>query len=239
MAAVQHANLALIYGAETWRATPLLVVEFLEGGTLADRLRAEPLEADAAVELGLVLCDVLDRIHSAGILHRDVKPSNIGYTREGVAKLLDFGLAQMVQDSLYGSERALERGRAFGTRDVIGQNSTLVTEGIVGTPLYMSPEALWGESPSASFDLWSTAIVLYEAIARRSPVQRATWAETLDCITNARVPDVREFEPTCPAALATLLSSSLARERSRRPDSARALAQRLREVRVRESSAAA
>ena len=159
-----------------------------------------------------------------------MKPSNIGYTTDGVAKLLDFGLAQMVQDSLYGSERALELGRGLGAREVTGPSSTLVSEGIVGTPLYMSPEALWGETPDASFDLWSAAIVLYEAIAGRYPFQRATWAETLDAITSARAPDVREHARECPTALAELLASCLSRDRRLRPADARELAQRLRGV---------
>jgi hypothetical protein len=97
MAAVSHPNLAMIYGIEFYRGIPMLVVEYLAGGTLADRLRRGPLPWHDAVALGATLADVVDRIHGAGILHRDIKPSNVGFTAEGVPKLLDFGLARAVE----------------------------------------------------------------------------------------------------------------------------------------------
>ncbi len=99
MVAVSHPNLALIFGAETWHGTPALVFEYLEGGTLGDRLQHGPLPASQVVQLGLAMSDVLDRIHAAGILHRDIKPSNIGYAGDGTPKLLDFGLARIMEDT--------------------------------------------------------------------------------------------------------------------------------------------
>ena len=93
MASITHPNLATIHDATSWRGTPLLVLELLEGGTLTDRLGSGPLPVGDAVELGITLAGVLQRTHSTGVLHRDVKPSNIGYTGDGIPKLLDFGLA--------------------------------------------------------------------------------------------------------------------------------------------------
>src|SRR5207253_8576282 len=101
MAAVQHRHLALIYGVETWRGTPLLVVEYLDGGTLADRLKAGPLAIDGVRELGISLCGALHSMHRSGVLHRDIKPSNIGFTREGVPKQLDFGLAMLANQTAW------------------------------------------------------------------------------------------------------------------------------------------
>jgi hypothetical protein len=97
MAAVVHPHLALIYGVETWRATPLLIVEYFEGGTLAARLAHGPLEPYDMVELGVALSDALDLMHRSAILHRDIKPTNIGFAREGVPKLLDLGLASVLE----------------------------------------------------------------------------------------------------------------------------------------------
>jgi tRNA A-37 threonylcarbamoyl transferase component Bud32 len=93
MAALNHAALATIYGLEVWRRTPVLVVEFFPHGTLADRLAFGALSAAAIVALGSRLADALSYMHQRGMLHRDVKPSNIGVTNDGEAKLLDFGLS--------------------------------------------------------------------------------------------------------------------------------------------------
>ena len=93
MARVLHPNLALIYGTEQWRGTPMLIVEYLEGGTLRDWIRRGPVPYAEVVDLGIVLADALDSVHASGVLHRDVKPSNIGYTSDRRPKLLDFGLA--------------------------------------------------------------------------------------------------------------------------------------------------
>ena len=95
MAAVHHPNLAVIHGVETWQGTPFLIQEFLPGGTLSDRLRGGPLAIDAALRLCGTIAEALDQLHSAGIIHRDVKPSNIGFTDRDVPKLFDFGLAKL------------------------------------------------------------------------------------------------------------------------------------------------
>jgi hypothetical protein len=94
MAALNHAALATIYGLEFWRDTPVLVVEYLAGGTLADRLARRTLTRDETIDLGLRLSDALAYMHERGLLHRDVKPSNIGFTADGAVKLLDFGLSE-------------------------------------------------------------------------------------------------------------------------------------------------
>src|SRR5262245_32111244 len=99
MAAVAHPNLALIFGAETWRGTPMLIFEYLSGGTLAHRLRYTRISLEQTFNLGIILADVLERTHGEGILHRDIKPSNIGYTKANTPKLLDFGLAHILTDS--------------------------------------------------------------------------------------------------------------------------------------------
>ena len=93
MARVVHPNLALIYGTEQWRGTPMLIVEYLDGGTLRDWIRRGPVPCAEAIDLGIVLADVLDSVHASGVLHRDVKPSNIGYTSDRRPKLLDFGVS--------------------------------------------------------------------------------------------------------------------------------------------------
>lgn len=227
MASVTHPHLALIFGAEAWRGTPLLVLEYLAGGTLVDRLGGGPLALEESLDLGLALAHVLDRVHAAGILHRDIKPSNVGYTETGIPKLLDFGLARLLATA----------APAAGTwRDGIDSASTprrqtSASSGLVGTPLYLSPEAIWGGEPDPSFDLWSTCVLLYEALAGRHPFERSGEADTLYAITRGRPADLREHVPRAPEAVARFFSDALAPERSRRPATARELAARLEALR--------
>ena len=233
MARVLHPNLALVYGTEQWRDTPMLIVEYLDGGTLRDGLRRGPVKFVEAIELGIVLADVLDRVHAAGVLHRDVKPSNIGYTVEGRPKLLDFGLALLEGTAEQGSSAdsllASARRALLGSSD---PDSTVSVAGrLVGTPLYLAPEALAGVSPQSSFDLWALALVIYEAVAGRHPFAAADVKGVLAAAARGCVPDVREYRSTCPTGLADFLGDALSPTRSRRPESAAAMREALRRVR--------
>ncbi len=233
MALVTHPNLAAIHGLESWKGTPILVVEYLSGGTLADRIAKGPLSLEGTIELGLVLLTVVDRIHRAGILHRDIKPSNIGFTGDGVPKLLDFGLARMMETAWGEAPHA-----ATGTPTVVAGATVTeaewatVTGLVLGTPEYMSPEAAAGEPPDPSFDLWSVAVVLYELLAGRPPFRGFTTRQTLDLARAGRATDLRELVPGCPTALAEFFDEALASERSRRPATAREMRERLLELRV-------
>ena len=202
MASVVHPHLAVLYSAESWKGTPLLVTEFLSAGTLADE--KESLDASAARELGVSIASALGTLHRSGVLHRDVKPSNIAFNEEGVAKLLDFGLASVVGESAGG--------------------------GLVGTPLYLSPEALAGGRLDPDFDLWALAVVLYEALAGAHPFERRTWAETRGVIDGE---DPLAAAPPLPERAAPLLpffTEALSSERGRRPRSARELSARWSEA---------
>lgn len=233
IANVLHPNLALIYGAEQWKSTPLLIFEYLEGGTLVEPLRRGPVPLDEVIDLGTLLADALDRVHASLILHRDIKPSNIGYTADGVPKLLDFGLAAI-----------LDRSRAAGTTpavvptdpDLVAElmwgahptASLTITQQLVGTPLYLSPEALAGQAPHPSFDLWSLSLVLYEALAGRHPLAGETIVDVIKRIQRGALPDVRDFRPDCPALVAAFLNDALSGVVDRRPATAADLRTRLR-----------
>jgi serine/threonine protein kinase len=221
MAAVRHPNLALIFGVESWRGTPILVMEYLAGGTLAERIAHGALPVNDALDLGAQLAGVLARLHESGLLHRDVKPSNVGFTEDGVPKLLDFGLARIA-----GELNAPQAPTSGGAAPAAGTQS-----GFLGTPLYMSPEALNGGRSDQSFDLWSVAVVIFEAIAGRHPFEQSTGAATFQAIRSARALDLRQVRPDCPDSVVELFTRALAPEVTQRPSSARELGEMFRAAR--------
>ncbi|MBL8139041.1 MAG: protein kinase [Acidobacteria bacterium] len=236
MASVRHPNLATIYGAEEWHDTPLLIVEYLEGGTLLDWLARGAMPVDETLDLGIILADVLDRVHGSGVLHRDIKPSNIGYTADGVPKLLDFGLAAMLDrskgpDAAAAVVPADPAERAARFHDLEASSTLTITHQVVGTPLYLSPEALAGAPPREAFDLWSLHMVLYEAIAGRHPFAGRSVPDVVEAIQRTTVSDIRDVRRDCPAPVAAYLNDALSRVADRRPAAAADVRTALRALR--------
>lgn len=231
MASVTHPNLALIFGAETWNGQPHLIVEYMNDGTLTDRLRQAALPAEEAIRIGILLADVLGRLHTAGILHRDIKPSNIGFVAPNTPKLLDFGVAQLLRHSHSLRTVGHEPETARKILETPTQTAVNAHKQILeGTPAYMSPEVVNGESPSPSLDLWALSMVIYESLSLHNPMSRTTVGETLKVVAAGRVPNVKQKVPACPAALAAFLATSLSPDVRERPKSAREFQKRLEAV---------
>jgi serine/threonine-protein kinase len=206
MAQTTHQALATIHGVETWQGTPVLVMELLEGGTLASRISAGPLSCEDAVTAVLKVVECLAHLHQRHLLHRDIKPSNIGFAASGHLKLLDFGLAAALQPAAGGVSDA----------SALGAQS-----GVAGTPLYLPPEAFEGKTPNPAFDLWGAALVLYEAVAGRHPYNDSeSIAESIVHVRAKGVPDIRRFRADCPARLAVFLRNALALTVADRPRTA-------------------
>jgi hypothetical protein len=217
MASLSHVNLAVIYGIESWRGTPFLIEEYLAGGTLVNRLTDGPLPLSDALDVGVTLAGVVGHLHASGIIHCDIKASNIGFTQSGVLKLLDFGIAYLLRDA--GDELT-----TLTDREDENPLSVIVTRrGVIGTPAYMSPEAASGEPPTPAFDLWSIAVVLFEMIAGRRPFIGGTADEVLLEIAQGERPDVRALRGDCPPALASLVDRCLAPDFHKRPQKAEEL----------------
>jgi serine/threonine protein kinase len=221
MAAVTHPNLAVVYGVETWRGIPFVVEEYLPGGTLGDRLADGPITIAAVLDLGITLTDVLGRLHDCGIIHRDVKPGNIGFTQAGILKLLDFGLAQLVRAAESASEDTTTGGDTRHGRDR--------ARAVVGTPAYMAPEALLGLPPQPAFDLWSLSVVLYEAITGIRPFRGRQDGEVV-MPTPASPPGT--LRAGIPHEVDVFFAQAFSREPAGRHADARAMQKELRALRA-------
>ena len=205
MSTVTHPGVAQIHGVESWRGRPFLVVEFLPGGTLEDRLREGPLAPSQALSVAARLADALAALHEKGFLHGDVKPSNIGFTSEGSPKLLDFGLAHAVDDAA-----------------MMG-----------GTLPYLSPEVLSGRTAEEADDVWSLSVVLYEMVSGRHPFAGGSAEEVAERIRRQRLAaggPAASAAPTSAVAVAAFAASILTAPRAGRPGTAPAFAAALAEV---------
>jgi hypothetical protein len=238
-AAVSHRHLAPIYGMETWQGTPMLVLELLEGGTLAQRLERGQMAPLETVELGIAVADALAQLHRVDILHRDIKPSNIGFTRDGVPKLMDFGIARVTfdlrRDRLSSSLEGEEDDSLLPPTSIWQRTPTsslTLTKQLVGTLSYLSPEALAGEPAEPSFDLWSLAIVLYECLLGRK-VFGGDAKQVMARIKQGRVPELSQVLPDADEELAELFRTALHKNPARRPATARELREKLEALRSR------
>ena len=240
-AAVSHPNLASIYGIETWQGMPMLILEMLEGGTLAQKIERGRLSQAAAIELGIAIAEGLAQLHAADILHRDLKPSNIGYTRDGVPKLMDFGIARVMYDLRRDGRiepvggGAGDASGALPPTSIWNETATSLdlSRQLAGTLSYLSPEALNGQRADASFDLWSLAIVLYECLLGSKVFGTGDVRQIMTRIRLGRVPDFAQVCPQYDQALGAFFRSALHKNAARRPATALEVKQMLIELRGR------
>ena len=208
LAAVSHRHLATVYGFEVYRGTPLIVMEYVDGGTLAERI---PLPLDVAVEVMLEITAAVECLHRAGIVHRDIKPRNIGFTSHGELKLLDFGLARLEDEMTM---------------------SGVAGHVIVGTPAYLSPEALTRQPACPAFDLWALCIVFYEILTGSRPFAGLSREGTIQNILDSKLRPIDDLLPGCPRKLRRFVDSGLNSKQARRPQSAKELRASLEGLRV-------
>ncbi len=159
LASLNHTNIAAIYGLEQSDGTNFLVLELVEGQTLADRIKAGPIPVEESLKLALQIAEALEAAHEKGVIHRDLKPANIKVTPDGKVKVLDFGLAK----AYAGDREEVNLSNSPTLSDAATQQGV-----ILGTAAYMSPEQARGKSVDKRADIWAFGCVLFEMIAGRA-----------------------------------------------------------------------
>ncbi|MFZ0691004.1 MAG: protein kinase [Acidobacteriaceae bacterium] len=212
LAKLNHPRIAAVYDVGEQDGADYIVMELVEGESLAAKLRAGPLPVREATGIAMQVAEALEEAHERGIIHRDLKPGNVMITAKGNAKVLDFGLAKVVAGSGDGTVSLQE------------------TRGLVGTPFYMSPEQALGESLDARTDLWSLGVLYYECLTGRTPFQGKSNLAILQAITTEAVPAVRVNGQEAPALAGQVVMRALEKDRELRYQHARDFATDLRRV---------
>jgi serine/threonine protein kinase/Tol biopolymer transport system component len=203
LAALNHPHIGAIYGLEEAGGMPALVLELVDGETLADRLRRGPVPTGDTLAIARQIADALDAAHRKRITHRDLKPANIKVTPDGLVKVLDFGLAKALASDVTATLGLSQSPTAAIDATRVGV--------ILGTAAYMSPEQARGLPVDTRADIWAFGCVLYEMLTGRPPFSGQNVAETLAAILE-REPDWKALPSSTPARIRELLRHCLQRD---------------------------
>ncbi|MFY9551436.1 MAG: serine/threonine-protein kinase, partial [Thermoanaerobaculia bacterium] len=209
---LSHPNICALYDVGREGEIDYLVMEYLEGETLAARIAGGALPLDQTLRLGSQIAEALERAHRAGIVHRDLKPSNVMLTKDGV-KLLDFGLAR----------KSVAAGRATDLTSAptdLKQTELTGQGAIAGTLQYMAPEQLEGKEADSRTDIFAFGAVLYEMATGRKAFQGSSQASLITAIMSSQPPPIESIQPMTPRLLDRTVRRCLARDPDERWQSA-------------------
>ena len=210
LAALNHPNIAHVYGLEQSEGVQALVMELVEGPTLADRIAKGPIPLDETVPIARQIAEALETAHEQGIIHRDLKPANIKLRPDGVVKVLDFGLAKALEPPMFAG-----RGDATASPTITSPAMMTGVGVLLGTAAYMSPEQARGKTVDKRTDIWAFGCVLYQMLTGRRAFEGEDVSDTLAFIIT-KDPDWSALAPDLPAALGRLLRRCLEKDRTRR-----------------------
>ena len=208
LASLNHTNIGHIYGLEEAEDTRALVLELVEGPTLADRIAQGAMPSDDALPIARQIAEALEAAHEQGVIHRDLKPANIKVRDDGTVKVLDFGLAKALEPG--GSQPDVSQSPTLSLTAAATQMGT-----IIGTAAYMAPEQARGEAADRRADIWAFGVVLYEMLTGRRPFEGRTLSDTLASVL-ARDPDLDALPTGTPAAVRRLLTRCIEKDPKRR-----------------------
>ena len=209
LASLNHPNIASIYGLEESDGVKALVLELVEGPTLAERIQEGPISVEETLTIAKQIAEALEAGHEAGVIHRDLKPANVKVKEDGTVKVLDYGLA-----------KALEGDAPAATDTELSQSPTLARQGtqigvILGTAAYMSPEQAKGKRVDRRTDIWAFGAVLYEMLTGKCAFEGDDVSDTLAAVLRAE-PDFARLPSATPPALRRVLELCLAKDAKRR-----------------------
>jgi len=215
ISSLQHPNICTLYDVGHQDGTDFLVMEYLEGETLADRLAKGPLAPEQVLKIGIEICEGLEKAHRTGVVHRDLKPGNIMLTKTGT-KLLDFGLAKPLEVAPVTSMTALPTSsKAMEAAKPVTAEGT-----IVGTFQYMSPEQLEGKEADERSDIFALGAVLYEMATGRRAFEGKSQTSVIAAILEREPPPISSLQPMSPPAMDRVVKLCLAKDPDERIQSA-------------------
>jgi eukaryotic-like serine/threonine-protein kinase len=211
LASLNHPNIGAIYGLEETGGVPALVLELVEGLTLAERLAAGPMPLTEAIATARQIVDAIDTAHERGIVHRDLKPSNVKITPDDAVKVLDFGLAKLETGGKVGESSWSVGDLTHSPTQIAGT----VHGVLLGTAPYMSPEQARGKPVDKRTDVWAFGCLLYEMLTGRPAFRGETTTDVLATILE-REPDFTLLPPSTPPNIGRLIRRCLEKDPKRR-----------------------
>src|SRR5271169_767126 len=206
LAALNHPNIATIYGLEQSGGTSYLVMELVSGETLAERVKAGPLGIEEALKIAVQIAEALEAAHEKNIIHRDLKPANVKVTPEGKVKVLDFGLAKAFEGDASSQD--------MSNSPTLSRAATM--QGVIlGTAAYMSPEQARGKAVDKRTDIWAFGCVLYELLTGKQNFHGEDVTDILAAVVRAE-PDWQALPAATPVKVRDLLRRCLQKDKSQR-----------------------